>query len=203
MAKVGSNPSKRSQKYAVAATLNYCTYNCFHWFVTAISDFNIHQGLKEYACLCGLRCTQTKPQNWTTTSRLRVVSSRRPTSVQGNRDRQGPQSSHGKLPMFDVYDIVLVTREDFCAEEKLSLHWKGLLQVLKTINDYVYHIDDLCNKAYSTHIRRDWSSKKTLPWTPRLSCLMSVRRRPAWSVIVSFSWSTTPKVSRFMPVGVN
>lgn len=66
-------------------------------------------------------------------------------SVQSGRERARKAMSRGSLPNFSEGDFVLVARQDFTAEEKLSLRWRGPRRVVKSLNDYVYQVEDLRN----------------------------------------------------------
>lgn len=50
----------------------------------------------------------------------------------------GDQMSEGKLPNFEEGDFIFVSREDFHAEEKLWLDWRGLSRVKQTVNNYEF-----------------------------------------------------------------
>lgn len=69
------------------------------------------------------------------------------SQLKSNRDRIWDSRSLGSLPKFSEGDFVLVARDDFTAGEKLSLCWRGLRCVVRSINDHVYHIEDLRNGA--------------------------------------------------------
>lgn len=66
-------------------------------------------------------------------------------SFNSSRKRSRDAHSRGELPQFSEGDFVLVAREDFTAGEKLSLRWRGPRRVVKTINDYVFQVEDLHN----------------------------------------------------------
>lgn len=76
-------------------------------------------------------------------------------AFQENRQRIRDQASNGKLSNFNEGDFVLVAREDFHAGEKLCLRWRGLRRVVRTVNDYVYQMEDVCNGAIDdVHVSR-------------------------------------------------
>lgn len=55
-----------------------------------------------------------------------------------NRQKSREAASRGELPKFEVVDFVLVARNDFSANEKLCLRWRGPRRIVKAISDYIY-----------------------------------------------------------------
>lgn len=49
---------------------------------------------------------------------------------------------NGNLPKFQHDDFVLVPRNYFTDGDKLSLRWRGPRSFVKSLNDYVYEIED-------------------------------------------------------------
>lgn len=64
-------------------------------------------------------------------------------ALQGNRALCRNSSSKGSLPNFSAEDWVLVARDDFTAEEKLALRWRGPRKVVWAINDYPFKGNDI------------------------------------------------------------
>lgn len=52
----------------------------------------------------------------------------------------------GELPEFSEGDFVLVARDDFTANEKLSLRWRGLRRVIKAPSDYGFQVEERRNR---------------------------------------------------------
>lgn len=73
-----------------------------------------------------------------TVSKLRPIVQK---ALQDNRERQRSQSA----PNFTEGDFVLVAREDFSAGENFSLRWRGTRRIVRSVNDYVYKVEDLCD----------------------------------------------------------
>ena len=65
--------------------------------------------------------------------------------LEANRRRKRQAASRGELPNFTEGDFVLVAREDFFADEKLALRWRGPRRVIKALSEYVFQVEDLRN----------------------------------------------------------
>lgn len=50
-----------------------------------------------------------------------------------------------KAPKISEGDFVFVARHDFTSEEKLPLRCRGPCRLVKTINDYRFQVENLCN----------------------------------------------------------
>lgn len=65
--------------------------------------------------------------------------------LQSGRERHLLSQCCGILPNFMEGDFVLDAQHDFTAGEKLSLRWRGPQLIARSINDYIYQVEDLRN----------------------------------------------------------
>lgn len=71
-------------------------------------------------------------------------------SVTTQRARMRNARHKGELPNFSDGDYVLVARDDFHANEKLCLRWRGPRRITKCLNDYSFQVEDLRNGELQT-----------------------------------------------------
>lgn len=72
-----------------------------------------------------------------------------------HRKRHRDNLAKGTLPNFTEGDFVLVAREEFASGEKLALRWRGPRRVVRSVNEYVYQVEDLRNGlTEDVHITR-------------------------------------------------
>lgn len=63
-----------------------------------------------------------------------------------NREKRRAITSKGQFHNFTQGDYVLVPWSDLRAGEKLCPRWRYPRQLRKALNDFVYQVEDLCNK---------------------------------------------------------
>lgn len=75
------------------------------------------------------------------------------------RNRQQKRTSRVKetLPNYSEGEFVLVARDVFTTDEKLSLRWQGPRRIVKALSSYVFQLEDLRNgdidKVHGTRLK--------------------------------------------------